>query len=276
MGTGASAGVAAAVSASSAEDLEKLVAALPPEDRSRLLTAINACPTTQGKKAKAVLMVFTSHNKLGDTDTQTGWYLPEAAHPYKVFKEAGLAISAASPKGGLAPVDEGSIEASKEDTSCMDFLNSDGTKKFYSETLALKDAKVEDYDAVFFVGGFGTMWDFPDDPDVQRLAAGMYEKGGVVSAVCHGPVALVNVKLKDGTYLAAGKDVTAFTNAEEDAVARRSVVPYTCEDKLSEIGGKFSDGGVFQPNVKVAGKLITGQNPPSAEPCAKAVVEALA
>merc|ERR1712072_1442992 len=103
----------------------------------------------------------------------------------------------------------------------------------------------------------------------------MYDKGGVVAAVCHGPVALMNVRLADGSLLVKDKEVTAFTNGEEDAVGCREIVPYTCEDKFTEIGAKFSDGGVFQANVKVAGRLITGQNPPSAEPCAKAVVEAL-
>eukprot|EP00811_Abedinium_folium_P014240 NODE_23255_length_674_cov_2.950640.p2 GENE.NODE_23255_length_674_cov_2.950640~~NODE_23255_length_674_cov_2.950640.p2 ORF type:complete len:109 (+),score=26.08 NODE_23255_length_674_cov_2.950640:60-386(+) len=103
----------------------------------------------------------------------------------------------------------------------------------------------------------------------------MYEKGGIVSGVCHGPVALMNVRLSDGSLLVAGKEVTAFTNGEEDAVQCRAVVPYTCEDKFGEIGARFSDGGVFQVNVKVDGRLITGQNPPSADACAKAVVAAL-
>lgn len=148
-------------------------------------------------------------------------------------------------------------------------------KKLVANTLALKDVKSDAFDAVFLVGGFGTMWDFPDDADVQRLASEIYDKGGIVSGVCHGPVGLINVKLGDGSLLVKDKDVTAFTNAEEDAVQCRAVVPYTCEDKFKEIGAKFSDGGVFQANVKVAGRLITGQNPPSAEPCAKAVVTAL-
>ena len=120
------------------------------------------------------------------------------------------------------------------------------------------------------------MWDFPDNTDVHRIARDMFEAGKVVSAVCHGPSALVNVTLSDGTKLVAGKEVAGFTNDEEDAVKCRDVVPWTCEDKLTEAGAKYSKGGVFQAYVVVAGKLITGQNPPSAAPTAAAVVAALA
>ena len=119
------------------------------------------------------------------------------------------------------------------------------------------------------------MWDFPEDSDVQRLAKEVYEKGGVTSAVCHGPVALVNVKLSNGQYLVKDKEVAAFTNDEEDAVKRREIVPYTCHDKLTERGANCKQAGVFKPCVAVAGNLITGQNPPSAKPTAEAVVQAL-
>lgn len=224
---------------------------------------------------KRILMVLTSHNKLGDTDTQTGWYLPEAAHPHYVFTEAGCQLTYASPKGGEAPLDEGSIEASKDDAGCQRYLKDPAGLAATKATVPLADCKADDYDAVFYVGGFGTMWDFPDNKDSQNLARAIYEKGGVVAAVCHGPCALVNVTLSDGSALIKGKKVTAFTNAEEDAVQRRSIVPFTCEDKMASTGAVFHDGGVFQANVQVDGKLITGQNPPSADPCAKAVVEAL-
>jgi len=222
---------------------------------------------------KKIAMVFTNHSKLGDTDKETGWYLPEAAHPYKVFQDAGFEVTFASPKGGLAPLDPGSVDASKDDAVCVDFNANADMKKKLESTVALKDIKGTDFNAVFYVGGFGTMWDFPDDENVQRVAKEVYESGGVVSAVCHGPVALLNVKLTDGSLLVKDKDVTAFTNGEEDAVQCREVVPYTCEDKFKEIGAKYSDGGVFQQNVVVDGRLITGQNPPSADPCAKAIVK---
>jgi len=222
---------------------------------------------------KKIVMVFTNHDKMGDTGKPTGWYLPEAAHPYEVFKEAGFEIVFASPKGGVAPLDPGSVDASKDDKIAMAFNDNKELMGLTQTTIPLKDIQASEFQAVFFVGGFGVMWDFPDDENVQRVAKDMYQKDGVVSAVCHGPVALLNVKLDDGSLLVKDKDVTAFTNAEEDAVQCRTVVPYTCEDKFNEIGAKFSDGGVFQPNVKQTGRLITGQNPPSAGPCATAVVK---
>jgi len=248
----------------------------------RLITGQN--PPSAGGCAKAVVaslsrkkvvMVFTNHSKLGDTDEQTGWYLPEAAHPYKVFHEAGFEISFASPKGGLAPVDLGSVDASKEDAICMKFHENAELKKMLESTEPLSKVKGSDVHAVFYVGGFGVMWDFPDDENVQRVAKEVHESGGVVSAVCHGPVALVNVKLSDGSLLVKDREVTAFSNGEEDYVSRRAVVPYTCEDKFKEVGAKYNDGGVFQSNVVVDGRLITGQNPPSAEACGRAVMKAL-
>jgi len=219
-----------------------------------------------------VLMVFTNHAELGNSGKPTGWYLPEAAHPYKVFTDAGMTVTFASPKGGAVPVDPASVEASKEDHCCVNFMNNEELKNRLGNTVLLSDLKGADFQSVFFVGGFGTMWDFPDDADVQRVAKEVYEEGGVVSAVCHGPVALVNVKLTDGSLLVKDKEITAFTNAEEDAVHCRDVVPYTCEDKFRQVGAQFSDGGVFQPNVVFSGRLITGQNPASADMCAKAVV----
>ena len=204
-------------------------------------------------------------------DEQTGWYLPEAAHPHTVFTEAGFELTYASIKGGEAPVDLGSIDATKDDEECVKFLES-GVHK---STVALSTCNAADYDAVFYVGGFGTMWDFPDSPDVHKVTADMWTKGGVVGAVCHGPCALVNVKLEDGSYLVAGKKVAAFTNEEEDAVSRRDKVPFTCEDKFKEIGAEFVDGGAWACNVVVDGKLVTGQNPPSAKKAAEEIVALL-
>lgn len=224
--------------------------------------------------SKKVLMVLTSHDKLGNTNEKTGYYLPEAAHPYGHFKDAGLEIEFASPLGGIAPLDQSSIDLS--DALNKSFMEGEG-KKMADNTKKLSDCKVADYDCVVFVGGFGTMWDFPDNKDVQRLAVGIFEKGGITAAVCHGPIALINCKLSSGEYLVHNQQVTGFTNGEEDAVQRRDVVPYTCEDKLILSGGDFKDGGVFQANVCIgrSGRLITGQNPPSASVMAEAIVKAL-
>ena len=209
--------------------------------------------------------------------SQTGWYLPEAAHPYQEFTAAGHNVTFASIKGGVAPVDQGSIDMT--DAGNQSFWESEATRALTEKTMKLSDAKSADYDAVFYVGGFGTMWDFPDDPDVHRLARELYEGGKVVSAVCHGPCALLNVQLSDGSYLVAGKEVAAFTNDEEDAVKRREILPFTNEDRIKERGGTHKKGGVFEACVAVSGdggRLITGQNPPSAKPTAEAVIRALA
>lgn len=222
--------------------------------------------------AKRVLMVFTSHSKLGDTDQATGWYLPEAAHPHAVFTEAGCNITLASIQGGEPPLDMDSLDAFKEDAVCVKFHED----KVASDTVKIDDCKAADFDAIFLVGGFGVMWDFPDNEHLQALCKDIYEAGGVVSAVCHGPCGLVNVKLSDGSLLIAGKKVTAFTNEEEDAVSRRDVVPWTNQDKMTEVGAEFVDGGAWADNTVVEGKLITGQNPPSAGSCAKAVCQAMA
>ena len=223
---------------------------------------------------KHVLMVLTSHDQLGDTGEQTGWYLPEVAHPYDEFIAAGYTVTFASPKGGAAPVDIGSVDASKDDPSCTAFIaEGSPTKALVDNTIALADIQdTSVYDAVFFAGGFGTMWDFPDNPDVQRITRTMWEDDKVVSGVCHGPSAFVNVTLSDGTPLVAGKEVAAFTNEEEDAVQRKEVVPFTCQDALTEKGAAYTQGGVFQPHVAKAGRLITGQNPPSAKPTAEAII----
>merc|ERR1712012_700362 len=139
---------------------------------------------------KKVVMVFTNHDKLGETGKKTGWYLPEAAHPYEVFHESGFSVTFASPKGGAVPVDPGSVDASKEDEVCMRFMDDKRMQDKLQATIPLKDVKSSDFDAVFYVGGHGTMFDFPDDENVQRVTKEIYEQGGIVSALCHGPIAL--------------------------------------------------------------------------------------
>mmetsp|Transcript_36679 Transcript_36679/g.42165 ORF Transcript_36679/g.42165 Transcript_36679/m.42165 type:complete len:229 (+) Transcript_36679:211-897(+) len=224
---------------------------------------------------KRMLMVFTSNDKLGDTGDKTGWYLPEAAHPYAAFKAAGFDITHASIKGGVAPLDKDSLDLTDAENKA--FWEGEG-KKFTETTVKLSDCKSADFDAIFFVGGFGTMWDFPDDPDVHRLVKELYESGKIVSAVCHGPCALVHVKLTNGDYLIKGHEIAVFTNDEEDHVKRRDLIPFLCEDRLKENGGTHKKAGVFGVSVAVSGdggRLITGQNPPSAKATAEAIVAAL-
>jgi len=222
-----------------------------------------------------VLMVYTSVSKFPDGEP-TGWYLPEAAHPYYKFLEAGWSVDFCS-ISGTTNLDPSSIEAFKEDAECVKFM-----KEVKVDVIPkLGDTDASGYDVLFFVGGFGTMWDFPDSPDVQAAIKAQWNAGKIVAAVCHGPCCLFNVKLDDGTYLVAGKEVTAFTNGEEVYCSKMETVstpsgPGSNEDVLPTRGATFKDGGVFQPNVCVAGNLYTGQNPPSAGPLAAAIIKSFA
>jgi len=231
-------------------------------------------------KSNRMLMVFTSNDKLGDTGKKTGWQLPEAAHPYAAFKAAGFVITMASIKGGVAPVDTNFWADEIIDAVNKTFWVEPGDgKKSTETTVKLSDCKTADFDAIFFVGGFGTMWDFPDDPDVHRLVKEFYESGKIVSAVCHGPSALINVKLSNGDFLIKGQEISVFTNDEEAYMKYTKVVPFLCEDRVKENGGthvKAAD--VFGVCVAISGdggRIITGQNPPSAKATGDAIVAAM-
>lgn len=223
--------------------------------------------------SKKILMVLTSVDKFPD-GKPNGWYLPEAAHPYWKFLEAGYEITFVSIKG-TANCDPASIEFMKDDAESIKFLN-----EIKMDTQGkLCDTDVTAFDAIFFVGGFGVMWDFPDDPDVQAAIKTVYALGKPVAAVCHGPICFKNVEI-DGVPLVKGKDVTAYTNDEEKYASTYEVVsepvgPGSCEDVLAALGGNFKDGGVFKPMVCVAGNLFTGQNPFSAGALATAIISAL-
>jgi len=219
-----------------------------------------------------VLMVVTSNDKLGKTGEQTGYYLPEAAHPYTVFHDAGVEMTWASPKGGVAPVDAGSVKAYAKDKESTDFLK--GAAKYHTKKLS--DVESEKFDAIFVVGGYGVMWDLVGNKALEKIAANTYEEGGVVSGVCHGPAALVGVHLDDGSSLVKGKEVACFSNAEEDQVKRRKIVPETCEDAYGKAGAKYTKGKPWSNHVAKAGRLITGQNPMSAKSTAEAVVKSIA
>lgn len=218
-----------------------------------------------------VLFVLTSHGELGATGRKTGFYLPELTHPLAVLREAGYDFDLASPRGGEPPMDG----ANRDDALNAAFLDDPAMMARVRETLALDQVDVGDYIAVLFVGGHGTMWDFPGNPAVARVAAGIYEAGGVVAAVCHGPSALVDVRLSDGSHLVAGRDVAAFTNEEEEAVGLTHVVPFLLESKLAEQGAIIAKAPKFQPMVAVSGRLVMGQNPASAKGVGEAMVKAL-
>jgi putative intracellular protease/amidase len=219
-----------------------------------------------------VLMVLTSHADLGDTGHKTGYYLPEVAHPWKVFTEAGYQVDFVSPKGGEAPMD--GVDPS--DPVQQAFLDDPDVAAALRSTLAPEQANPSDYDVIFYAGGHGTMWDFPDNTQLAKVAAEVYEGGGVVAALCHGPAGLVNVRLSDGSYLVAGKEVSAFTNEEETAVGLTEVVPFLLQTKLTERGARHTGTENFAAYVVADGRLVTGQNPASATGVAERVVELLA
>jgi putative intracellular protease/amidase len=223
--------------------------------------------------SKKALIVVTSHDQLGTTSRKTGYYLPEVAHPYLVLADAGYDIDVVSPKGGLAPLDQGSLDLSDPDN--RRFWETPELRAKVEHTRRPDQVDPADYDAIVYAGGHGTMWDFPDDAGLQKLGSAIYEQGGVVAAVCHGPAALVNLKLSDGTYLVAGKTVAAFTDEEEEAAHLVTVVPFLLASTLVSRGARHVKAPNFQPKVASDQRLVTGQNPSSAKALGEAVVAAL-
>lgn len=220
-----------------------------------------------------ILMVLTSHSELGDTGKKTGFWLPELTHPYYEFKKAGYLIDVASIQGGIAPVDPKSFE--EPDHANQRFLQDAELMAKVFRTLPLSKIDPTAYQAVVFAGGSGPMWDFPNNEHVNRVAATIYESNGVLSAICHGPAALVDIKLSNGNYLVSGKKVAAFTNEEEEDLKLTHVIPFLLQDKLIERGAKHIYGKPWKENVVVDGRLITGQNPASATKVAKKIIEYL-
>ena len=236
-----------------------------------LLLALFWVPLASAAEPKPVLIVLTSHAQMGDTGKPTGFFLGELTHPLEVFEKAGVPVELASIQGGEPPVDGLDLE----DKINARYWNDPEFRAKLSTTKKLSDLNPADYSAVFFSGGHGTMWDFPDDAAVQKFAREIYEAGAPVGAVCHGPAALVNVKLSDGSYLVAGKEVSAFTNSEEEKVGLTKVVPFPLATKLEERGAKHLGAPDFQKQVVASGNLVTGQNPASAAGVAEKMVELL-
>ncbi|KAK4458075.1 class I glutamine amidotransferase-like protein [Cladorrhinum samala] len=223
-----------------------------------------------------ILVVLTSHDKLGDTGKPTGWYLSEFSHPHHVFDQASATLTVASPKGGAAPLDPSSVEAAKEDDVSVKFLNSQS--QIWSNTSKVSEflGKADEFDAIFYPGGHGPMYDLAVDEDSQKLIAEFWAKGKVVAAVCHGPAAFVNVKLADGKPLVDGKKLTAFSDAEEQQVGADKAVPFALETKLKEEGAKYEKAAeAWGEKVVVDGRLVTGQNPASAKGVGEAILKAL-
>jgi len=221
---------------------------------------------------KQILIALTSHGQLGTTGRSTGFYLPEAAHPYHIFTQAGYTMEFVSPQGGAPPMDG----VDKSDPIQQAFLDDEAVMAKLRNTLRPAQVNPADYDAIFYAGGHGVMWDFPDNAELAQLARQIYEAEGVVAAVCHGPAALVNITLSDGRYLVDGKTVAAFTNEEESAVGLTAVVPFLLESTLRERGAQISKAPNFQAHTVVSERLVTGQNPASAAPVSEQVLRVLA
>ncbi len=217
---------------------------------------------------KKILFALTSHADLGGL-RETGYYVPEAAHPYTQFKARGYDAEFVSPLGGQPPMDG----FNPDDAEQVAFLADNSSK--LERTFTAEEVNPLGYDAVFFVGGHGTMWDFADNAGLAQIAAQIYDRGGVVAAVCHGPAGLVNVRLSSGEYLVAGKAVAAFTNAEEIAVGLQDNVPFMLETVLTQRGAQHVAAPNFNENVQVSERLVTGQNPASARGVGAAVVALL-
>jgi putative intracellular protease/amidase len=216
-----------------------------------------------------VLMVLTSHSELGNTGKKTGFWIEEFAAPYYTLKDAGAEITLASPKGGQPPIDPKSAEPSAQTEATKRFDKDAELQKLLANTKKLTEVKAADFDAVFFPGGHGPLWDLTKDPDSIKLIQEFWSAKKPVAAVCHAPSVLLNVKDENGEPLVKGKKVTGFTNSEEEAVQLTNVVPFLLEDELKNKGGQYSKKEDWASYVVKDGLLITGQNPASSEEAAK-------
>ncbi|MEL4181623.1 type 1 glutamine amidotransferase domain-containing protein [Roseateles sp. PN1] len=225
---------------------------------------------------KKILMVLTSHDQLGDTGAKTGFWLEEFAAPYYAFKDAGAHITLASPLGGQPPLDPKSDDPASQTEATRRFKADPAAQAVLASTLKLKDMSATDFDAVFYPGGHGPLWDLAEDANSIALIENMLNVGKPVAAVCHAPGVLRHPKTPAGASVVTGKQVTGFTNTEEEAVGLTKVVPFLVEDMLVQQGGVYSKVADWQPYVVTDGLLITGQNPASSEPVAQALLKALA
>ncbi|NEX47289.1 type 1 glutamine amidotransferase domain-containing protein [Pseudotabrizicola algicola] len=222
-----------------------------------------------------ILMVLTSHDRLGDTGKKTGFWLEEFAAPYYVFKDAGAQITLASPKGGQPPLDPAS-DAKDAQTPATDRFKEDAAAKAaLADTAVLASVSADGFDAVFYPGGHGPLWDLADDRHSQILLGQFAASGRPIGAVCHAPAVFKDAKGADGRPLVAGKTVTGFSNTEEEAAGLTDVVPFLLEDMLKSSGATYRKAADWQPHVIVDGQLVTGQNPASSEEAAEKLLALL-
>lgn len=271
-------------------------------------TSLVGCGEDTGKR---VLLVVSNHGELGNTGQKTGVWMAELTHPYWKLADSGqpLTLELASPDGGDAPIDSFSVAFNFADFMATGnpatgepgnerFMQSEQTRKWiasstvtvkdaegnprevteyrFTQTLPLSSIRAEDYDAIYFAGGNGAMWQFPDSEAVHRAVREFYESGKIVSAACHGTAALLNTRLSDGSYLMAGKKVTGFSTAEENYLGQAEVMPLLLQEAFAERGANYVEAEAWTPNVVVDGRVISGQNPPSAEGVGEKLAELLA
>ncbi len=222
-----------------------------------------------------ILMVLTSHAELGNTGKKTGFWLEEFAAPYYVFKDAGADITLASPLGGQPPLDPKSDEPDSQTEATRRFKADIPAQDALAHSVKLSSVSAETFDAVFYPGGHGPLWDLAEDADSINLIETLYAADKIVAAVCHAPGVLRHAKAANGSPLVKGKQVTGFTNTEEAAVQLTDVVPFLVEDAMGENGGIYSKAADWQPHVVTDGNLITGQNPASSEAAAHEVLRQL-
>lgn len=224
---------------------------------------------------KKVLFVLTSHDQLGDTGEKTGFWIEEFASPYYLLTDNGIKVDLASPKGGQPPIDPKSFSPEFMTPSTERFNEDSETQEILSRTSKLEDVDHADYDAVFYPGGHGPLWDLAESKDSISLIENFYRNNKPVAAVCHAPAIFKHTKDENGNYLVQGKKVTGFTNSEEDAVQLTDVVPFLVEDMLKSNGGIYSKGPDWTPYSVTDGFLITGQNPASSELVAEKLLKTI-
>ncbi len=222
-----------------------------------------------------ILIVLTSHDTLGDTGRKTGFWLEEFAAPYYAFLDAGARITLASPQGGQPPLDPKSDDPDAQTDDTRHFQKDAEAQRILASTHRLSEVQPADYDAVFYPGGHGPLWDLAEDAKSVALIETMLAAGKPVAAVCHAPGVLRHAKTADGKPLVQGRQVTGFSNAEEAAVQLTDVVPFLVEDELKKLGGLYSSGADWQSHVVSDGLLITGQNPGSSVGVAEALLQRL-
>ena len=227
-----------------------------------------------GSRHVKILMVLTSHDVLGKTGRTTGFWLEEFAAPYFVFRDAGVELTLASPRGGQPPVDPKSDLPENQTDAMMRFKKDARAQKELAQTVKLSDVKAEDFDTVFYVGGHGPMWDLAESEVSIALLEAFYNSGKPVALVCHSPGVLRHVTYK-GEPLVKGRQVTGFTNGEEEAVELTHVVPFLVEDELLQLGAVFEKRKNWQPFAITDGRLVTGQNPASSTFAAKGLLKLL-